>query len=199
MELSFPKWKDEWQRCFKPLAIIGLLTDLVSFLLPNIPGHWCLRLVLLPVIVLSPPLAGATVLWIAKAISVAFRRIRWYPRIQNNLVVAHNVLQVLSHTIEKERRFEILSVQFYNDRIYISIKRKRRPKLENGARLAVVTPSEYGRREMGVFVICEAETNSERYLAYAQKIDALWLGYIRSQGEREVSPPLHSFAFLCEE
>lgn len=134
-----------------------------------------------------------------KVSSVAINRLRAYNDLYDlaekqtqQIEKAKNTVLGLSSELTNSRRFEIDKTLFYDNALYIVLKKNRNRRLEIGHRVTVIDAEEGGI--MGLFEV--NEVRSDGYRAKAEYVDAVWLGYVYETGNAEASAPPNTVALL---
>ena len=101
----------------------------------------------------------------------------------------------LSQELTNGRKFEIEKTLYYDEQLYILLRKKRGTRLEVGHRVRVIDSQDGGI--MGEFEV--QEVRSDGYRARAYDVDPVWLGFIHQDGKAEMSAPPHTVAFLMSQ
>jgi len=192
-ELRLPRWR--WQ-VTGVLAFLGLVLGFLGIVplgfdqqgLDWVRQNFPMILLLL---LLTPLLLPLTA-WLVVAGFVFARRAHHYPALHrraqaslNDVAEARQTVVGLVQSQLGANAFEIMSVRYDRNKLYIVVKKRRTPKLDVGATLMVIDTQD--QMPMGQFVVTE-ERSKEYYAVAVQNIDALWLGIIREQGVVDFVP-----------
>lgn len=197
-KLSWPRWA--WRDSGWWLTAFGAVFAAVVFVQPAISHRtfWVRLAICFGWFVFSSLLLLVTQ-HLLKVLSVAIERLRAYNDLYDlaeqqseQIEIAKNTILELSSELTNSRRFEIDKTLFYNNALYIVLKKNRNRRLEIGHRVRVIDAQDGGI--MGVFEVNEVRTDG--YRAKAEYADAVWLGFIRATGNAEASAPPNTVAFL---
>lgn len=194
LELNSPKLEWRWQFW---LSVIPFLLGIILLIYPQLTDvayyqeYSTLRNAIAIVSLLSPiilPLA----LWFIKSIIITVKRANNYPRLyrhdikaRGELAESKKLISELLNYVNEENIFEIKKAAFINNNLYITLQKKDNPLLSIGDKVLVMHMVD--RFPMGLFNVTEIRNNIY-YTIGNDKIDPLWLGYVKTQGEVEVLP-----------
>ena len=198
-KIKWPRWV--WRDSAWWLTVFGTVFAVIVYVQPSVSSHsfWVRVSIALGVFVLSSILLLAME-HLVKACSVAFRRIRAYEglheiaeqQIQHNAKAQEVILKLLQE-LTAGRKFEIEKTLYYNETLYISIRKKRGARLQEGDMVTVINAQDGGI--MGMFEV--SEVRSDEYRArVADYIDPVWLGFVHQDGRAETSAPPNAAAFF---
>jgi len=197
-KLRWPRWA--WRDSGWWLTVFGAVFAAVVFVQPATSRHtfWIRLAICLGWFVFSSLLLLAAQ-HLLKVSSVAIERLRAYNDLYDlaeqqtqQVEKAKNTILELSSELTNSRRFEIDRTLFYDNALYIVLKKNRNRRLEIGHRVRVIDAQDGGI--MGVFEVNEVRTDG--YRAKAEYVDAVWLGFIRATSNAEASAPPNTVAFL---
>ena len=198
-KLKMPRWT--WRDSGWWLTVFGAVFAAVVFVQPAISGHsfWRRLGISLAWFVFSSILL-LVIEYAVKVGSVLVNRLRAYEDLSDlaeqqkrQIEKAQEVNLKLSQELTNGRKFEIEKTLYYNETLYLVLKKKRGVKLELGHTLRVIDSSDGGI--MGVFRV--NEIRSEGYRAIAEYVEPVWLGFVHQDGKAEMpAPPNGTAIFL---
>lgn len=198
-KIKWPRWA--WRDSGWWLTVFGAVFAAVIFVQPAVAHHSLLvRLAItLGWFVLSSVLLLAAE-YAAKVGSVLVSRLRAYEGLSDlaeqqkqQIEKAQEVIVELSQELTNGRKFEIEKTLYYNEMLYLVLKRKRGAKLEVGHTIRVIDAIDGGI--MGVFRVNDI-IRSDGYRAVAEWVDPVWLGFVHQDGKAEMSAPPNGIAIF---
>ena len=90
------------------------------------------------------------------------------------------------------RKFEIEKTLYYNEILYLLLRKKRGTKLEIGHKVIVLDAQDGGI--MGEFKV--SEVLSTEYRARADFVNPVWLGFVHQDGKAEMPTPPNVLAYF---
>lgn len=195
---GWPRWawpESGWWVTVPGTAIAVLLLIWPSFVVYDLR----MRLLCAFFSLLLVPMAMLGVSHLCKIIAVAVRKMLQYDSMYRMLEqktaeatkMQETVLNLIDEMTE-DKQFEIDRVLLYGEQLYIVVKKQQRARLEKGQKIVVLDTREGGA--MGEFEVTE-ERRSEYIARCAGFVSAIWLGFVRSTGKAECSPPPDAVAF----
>lgn len=201
-ELWWPKFK--WHFNVWQTIVLAWLAYVLSVFPGMMEGRSAGYRVLVGVLIfLSVFLLIMTIQWLFTAGRTIVRRVIFYPKLMETYNVERRDLTEINEALTESntelhktgvyllqnhfnaRSFEIRKAAFTKGRIYILLARKSGYKMVVGDIVDVIDQED--NRFMGRFKVIELREN-DYYAVGTGKIDGLWSGYVREQGETEVMP-----------
>ena len=179
---------------------VGAVFAAVVFVQPAVSHHplWLRLAICLGWFIASSVLLLA-VEHLLKVSSIVVSRLRAYNDLYDvaerqfqQIAKAQDTILELSSELTNGRRFEIIKTLYYDDTLYIEIRKNRNRRLELGHRVRVIDVQDGGI--MGLFQV--TEIRSDGYRARSEDVDPIWLGYVHKIGSTEGSAPPNTVAFL---
>lgn len=195
---KWPRWT--WRDSGWWFAVFGAVLGAVVFVQPAISRHsfWVRFGISLGWFALSCILL-LTVEHLFKSCLVAISRLRAYNSLYDvaeqqarQIARAQETILELSQELTRGRRFEIEKTLYYDETLYVVLRKKRGARLEVGHRVRVIDTQDGGI--MGVFEV--NEVRSDEYRARADYVNPVWLGFVHQNGRAETSAPPNTIAFL---
>ena len=178
------------------LALMPFLLGFVLFFFPeltaNSPALVGLRLKV-GVPLLLAPLLVPVIVWMGRTITVAAQRVKLYTQLHFVAAQALNDLEGVKRSYfdlawqKAQDKLEITKVAYLDGKIIIRVLKGKPCRVKQGDSLAVVHKED--SLLMGIFQVTEIRSQ-EIYAKGISHVDALWLGYIREQGETDMTPNL---------
>jgi hypothetical protein len=170
-------------------TLIGGIATVLLLLMPQLSGFDFAGRIAAAIFVLVFTLLFSIWLCAANALQSGYCKLRAYDRLYTRYSTAN---EALSHATELNRRYaleraqyELVQVLWYDETLFIQLRKKPGPPLELGAAVAVLDSTDGAL--MGRFRI--SEVKQREYIARADGyLNALWLGFVR-QSKQSVSPP----------
>lgn len=197
-KLKMPRWT--WRDSGWWLTVFGAVFAAVVFVQPAISGHsfWRRLGISLAWFVFSSILLLVTE-YAVKVGSVLAGRLRAYEdlsdlaeRQKQQIEKVQEAILELSQELTSGRRFEIEQTLYYNETLYLVLKKKRGAKLEIGNTVRVIDATDGGI--MGIFKV--NEIRAEGYRAAAEYVDPIWLGFVHQDGKAEMPAPPNGTAIV---
>lgn len=197
-KIKWPRWA--WRDSGWWLTVFGTVFAVIAYVQPSVSKHsFLIRIgIAFGSFVLSPVLL-LTADYILKACFAAVHRLRAYDDLHNvaerqaeQLEKAQEMNLKLSQELTSGRRFEIEKSLFYQDELYILLRKKRGARLEVGDMVGVIDAQDGGI--MGVFEV--SEVLSAGYRAKASYVDPVWLGFVHQNAAAEMPAPPNTIALL---
>lgn len=106
---------------------------------------------------------------------------------------AQETILELSQELTSGRRFEIEKTLYYDETLYVVLRKKRGARLEVGHRVRVIDTQDGGI--MGVFEVNEVRSDGYR-ARQTGDVDPIWLGFVHQNNKAETSAPPNTIALL---
>ena len=197
-KLRWPRWA--WRDSGWWLTVFGAVFAAVVFIQPAVSHHplWLRLVICLGWFGVSSVLLLAAE-HLLKLLSTVIDRSRAYDdlydiaeRQSQQIAKAQDTILELLSELTNGRRFEITKTLYYNNILYIEVRKNRNKRLEPGSRVRVIDIQDGGI--MGLFQV--TEVRSDGYRARAEDVDPIWLGFVHQTGSAEASAPPNMVAFL---
>lgn len=195
-DFRWPRWRyqiDSWATLAS--AILGFLV----FVLPQLGGlSWPVRGII-ALIVLFLPLVGYTLLWFARVVLVAYRRVRDFEAVYGQVRQLEAAAETLALLLEVAglRALPIKRVRFINNRMVLVLQKEWLLRLQVGMRIVALDKD--ARRITGYFEITEIGRD-ECYAGAIGRCDEGWERTTKDAEERgAIVKPEHITAFLLPE
>ncbi len=175
--LNWPRWKYS----FKWLTFIPYILGLVVFIIPDLGNKYRY---IIGIFLLMLPILIQTFLWITKIIVIILKRTIYYQNIFSELEELKELFFYVMGDYIKNKIIEIKGAKYQKDKLYIVLKNNSKLNLKEGNKIVVID-----RRDsvyLGQFEITEV-LKSECF-AVGIKVDPVWQGYVRQEGETTIMP-----------
>lgn len=183
--LSWPRWKYplKWYTVIIPfvLAFIALIFPDLEPKSRNITAF----------LLFISPLIIQTFLWLHKIALTIYKRTIYYPNLYDtNKIISSDFDELKDLFISaminiKAKMFEIKRAKYQRDELYIILKDNSESNLIEGNKVVVIDKKD--SFILGQFEITEVRDN-EYFAVGVNKIDLVWLGYVRQEGETTMLP-----------
>lgn len=200
---SFHLTKPQWRRPDSGwwFTIWGGIAAIITLLHPSIStSAWYIRLSIGLVGFVVAPFMISIIFHLYKLVWFIWKRNLNYDNLYNDWFVskqqmskATETIRLLGEALERKKKVEISRVNFFRNKLYIIVKRKRGLSIEEGQEIHVIDSSDGFL--LGYFRVSAIRTNE--YIAVENgHIDPVWRGYANTTGESEMQPPPGSIGFL---
>ena len=197
-KIEWPRWS--WRDSGWWLTAFGAIFAAVIFVQPATSKHsFWLRLGISLAWFVSASVVILSVEHLVKTCLVAISRMKAYDGLYDvaeqqtqQMAKAQETILELSQELTSGRRFEIEKTLFYDDGLYVVLRKNRGSRLEEGDRVRVIDTEDGGI--MGVFKV--NEVRSDGYRARADYVNPVWLGFVHQDGKAEMSAPPNTIALL---
>jgi hypothetical protein len=198
---EWPRWN--WRDAGLWFTISGTIISFLTYIVPSLPRRPLqTRLIIAGVTFVASGLVFLFLAHLCRVLRVAWGRLQAYQELSDLAERRWEKIAQIEEQRDREafqyqeairdllvmtgaKRFEMDRTQYYDNTLYIVLKKLRGIKLEKKHKVSVFDMETYNI--LGVFEVTE-ERDNKYWARNVGQIDPVWLGYAREPGNSEAPP-----------